>query len=291
MKKGQTVEHGSHDQLYDMRGTYREIFDASARSLNIEKLAMADDGDEGWIQRCEIIPYFRNKRTFCQGVELFVYSEMEKAEKPKPLKCPCCGELRPESECCVFISQIAHDVPNKYYGTLDGDIIGNLYWLDAQKGKVDWACDNCLKQYQALRGKTKRQLFCGTAPHFAYFDKRTICRDCGMSFIFSKEQQVHYYEKLVFWVQAERVRCDLCQSLKKTRNQLSHLLANPDYNNLEQVKEVIAIRIVLKQYRQAKHFLAVAKRNQVTESISYLIFELLKKQIAEAELTDNSAER
>ncbi len=31
-----------------MKGTYREIFDASARSLNIEKLArtMADDGDE-----------------------------------------------------------------------------------------------------------------------------------------------------------------------------------------------------------------------------------------------------
>jgi ABC-type multidrug transport system fused ATPase/permease subunit len=48
MKKGRMVESGTHDQLYDMRGTYREIFDASARSLNIERLAktMADDGDE-----------------------------------------------------------------------------------------------------------------------------------------------------------------------------------------------------------------------------------------------------
>jgi ABC-type multidrug transport system fused ATPase/permease subunit len=48
MKKGQMVESGSHDELYDKKGTYREIFDASARSLNIEKLArtMADDGDE-----------------------------------------------------------------------------------------------------------------------------------------------------------------------------------------------------------------------------------------------------
>ncbi|GGF20066.1 ABC transporter ATP-binding protein [Hymenobacter cavernae] len=48
MKQGRMVESGTHEQLYDLRGTYREIFDASARSLNIEKLArvMVDDGDE-----------------------------------------------------------------------------------------------------------------------------------------------------------------------------------------------------------------------------------------------------
>ncbi|RAK65852.1 ABC transporter ATP-binding protein [Hymenobacter edaphi] len=48
MKQGHMVESGTHEQLYDLRGTYREIFDASARSLNIEKLArvLVDDGDE-----------------------------------------------------------------------------------------------------------------------------------------------------------------------------------------------------------------------------------------------------
>ncbi|UOG76070.1 ABC transporter ATP-binding protein/permease [Hymenobacter tibetensis] len=48
MKEGRMVESGTHEQLYDLRGTYREIFDASARSLNIEKLArvMVDDEDE-----------------------------------------------------------------------------------------------------------------------------------------------------------------------------------------------------------------------------------------------------
>ncbi|WP_400191952.1 ABC transporter ATP-binding protein [Hymenobacter sp. B81] len=48
MKQGRMVESGTHEQLYDRRGTYREIFDASARSLNIEKLArvMVDDEDE-----------------------------------------------------------------------------------------------------------------------------------------------------------------------------------------------------------------------------------------------------
>ena len=48
MQQGRAVECGTHEELYDRRGTYREIFDASARSLNIEKLArvMVDDGDE-----------------------------------------------------------------------------------------------------------------------------------------------------------------------------------------------------------------------------------------------------
>ncbi|HEX8429422.1 ABC transporter ATP-binding protein [Hymenobacter sp.] len=48
MKQGRMVESGTHEQLYDLRGTYREIFDASARSLNIEKLArvLVDDEDE-----------------------------------------------------------------------------------------------------------------------------------------------------------------------------------------------------------------------------------------------------
>ena len=38
MKKGQVVENGTHDELIDLEGTYKEIFDASARSLNLDQL-------------------------------------------------------------------------------------------------------------------------------------------------------------------------------------------------------------------------------------------------------------
>lgn len=38
MKKGEAVESGTHDELISFHGTYREIFDASARSLNLDKL-------------------------------------------------------------------------------------------------------------------------------------------------------------------------------------------------------------------------------------------------------------
>jgi ABC-type multidrug transport system fused ATPase/permease subunit len=46
MKKGRVVEQGMHQELYDKNGVYREIFNASARSLNLEKIAKTFDIDE-----------------------------------------------------------------------------------------------------------------------------------------------------------------------------------------------------------------------------------------------------
>lgn len=39
LKDGYVVEHGEHEDLYHQDGTYKEIFDAMAKSLNIEKIA------------------------------------------------------------------------------------------------------------------------------------------------------------------------------------------------------------------------------------------------------------
>jgi ABC-type multidrug transport system fused ATPase/permease subunit len=38
MKEGRVVEHGTHEDAYRQGGTYKEIFDAAARSLNVEKI-------------------------------------------------------------------------------------------------------------------------------------------------------------------------------------------------------------------------------------------------------------
>ena len=45
MKEGKIVEHGEHDALYHQDGTYKEIFDAMAKSLNIEKIAKTFEED------------------------------------------------------------------------------------------------------------------------------------------------------------------------------------------------------------------------------------------------------
>ncbi|MCD7976578.1 MAG: ABC transporter ATP-binding protein/permease [Tannerellaceae bacterium] len=39
MKEGHVIERGTHENLYRMEGTYKEIFDAMARSLNIDKIS------------------------------------------------------------------------------------------------------------------------------------------------------------------------------------------------------------------------------------------------------------
>ena len=46
MKQGETVEKGTHEEAYDLNGTYKEIFDAMAKSLNIEKISKTFDEDE-----------------------------------------------------------------------------------------------------------------------------------------------------------------------------------------------------------------------------------------------------
>jgi ABC-type multidrug transport system fused ATPase/permease subunit len=45
LKEGRVVEHGTHEELYDRDGTYREIFNASARSLNIDKISRTLDAE------------------------------------------------------------------------------------------------------------------------------------------------------------------------------------------------------------------------------------------------------
>ena len=39
MRHGEIVENGTHEELYARHGAYTEIFDAMARSLNIDKIA------------------------------------------------------------------------------------------------------------------------------------------------------------------------------------------------------------------------------------------------------------
>ncbi|HEY0656922.1 MAG TPA: ATP-binding cassette domain-containing protein, partial [Pyrinomonadaceae bacterium] len=39
LKEGRVVESGTHDKLYEKAGTYSEIFNASARSLNLDRIS------------------------------------------------------------------------------------------------------------------------------------------------------------------------------------------------------------------------------------------------------------
>src|SRR5690606_33959003 len=46
MEDGKVMESGPHEEIYDQHGVYKNIFDAMARSLNIEKIARTFDDEE-----------------------------------------------------------------------------------------------------------------------------------------------------------------------------------------------------------------------------------------------------
>lgn len=46
LKEGRVVESGTHEELYEKGGTYMEIFNASARSLNLDKISRTMAGDD-----------------------------------------------------------------------------------------------------------------------------------------------------------------------------------------------------------------------------------------------------
>ena len=45
MKNGRITEHGTHEEVYRQDGAYKEIFDAAARSLNVEKISGTMGGE------------------------------------------------------------------------------------------------------------------------------------------------------------------------------------------------------------------------------------------------------
>lgn len=47
LQKGRMVESGTHEELYERDGAYREIFDASARSLNLDKISRTLELESG----------------------------------------------------------------------------------------------------------------------------------------------------------------------------------------------------------------------------------------------------
>ena len=183
--------------------------------------------------------------------------------------------MRGPAEQQIFLGQIALEVPAKRYVTLSGIFLEDFYWTEAKKGLVDWACDRCLRAGIAIQGQPARQLFCDFAPHFAYFNKAGICRDCGGKFTFPKSEQQYWYEELGFWVQAEKVRCEACQQLKKRRDRFSQLMAVNNYSDLEAIREIIAYYLQNKEFHKAKQFLAAGQRNCVENNSVFIVLNEL----------------
>jgi hypothetical protein len=63
-----------------------------------------------------------------------------------------------------------------------------------------------------------------------YFDAKRVCRECGRPFLFFAEEQKHWYEELVFPLEADCLECPPCrkdeQRLRAIRHRYEVLSAN-----------------------------------------------------------------
>ena len=203
------------------------------------------------------------------------------------LVCPCCKQIRSAKEHRYFTDTVL----DKYYTNDQGEKRERVYWVDLKRDSLTWACDECLQNGRALKANPMKQNFCDCQPHFAYFDRVASCRDCNQEFVFSKEEQYHWYEKLGLLVQARQVRCPSCRVIKKLTDKFNLLLSTADYGDSVKVEETVKLGIRQQQYQQVKHFLAVGKRKYKTKSTTFRWLEKLQLMVEEAEKASEAGAR
>ena len=145
-------------------------------------------------------------------------------------------------------------------------------WLDSFYETVSrvpslyrWACDHCLKAGRALLGNPAKQFYTfrfpwdAASPYLAYIDQKRKCQKCATHFVFSKEEQQHWYETLRFVVYARPVNCAPCRkTLREARGlhkELSDLLRDgrpedgPTLERIADIYEVMGKVEKMKAYR------------------------------------------
>lgn len=68
-------------------------------------------------------------------------------------------------------------------------------------------------------GDPSRQVFGLGGPALVFGPLEKRCRDCGVVFVFTAEEQRHWYETLGFFLDATAVRCSSCRTKRRRLEQ------------------------------------------------------------------------
>ena len=168
----------------------------------------------------------------------------------KSVTCPCCNELK-STEDTTIIQKTIHDLfleerswAEFFYGSDE-----SVAYNNQTAGKDNWACDACIKKNLALAADPTEQEFCDWPPYLAYLDNVRKCETCSVEFVFSKEEQLFWFENLKFWVQSEAINCKSCRAKKRERkdiirnaqSRLSKILPVLNKKDKSQIEEIIEL--------------------------------------------------
>ncbi|MEM7182847.1 MAG: zinc-ribbon domain containing protein [Spirochaetota bacterium] len=208
---------------------------------------------------------------------------MRKKKKSTLLYCPCC-QKDVDREKYTQLVKLEEIVVNKEAHPWRPQ----LGWAvaAAQSRNLQWACDPCLKGGVAKAGRPWLQLFCDLNPYFAYTDKTIPCVTCKQDFIFSKAEQIHWYEKLQFWVQSVPKNCPTCRKkIRQDKNRnteiseiVQHIKEDLQAVSVEKILQLVELYVEIDKIDKAKYYLSLARKKakQVGEAEVQLVEDKAK---------------
>lgn len=186
-------------------------------------------------------------------------------------KCPCCRKKRTKSQTMQltkFIDKLYESYPRWCEFFYSGDKL-KMYksYTSSQYG---WACDTCITEGLVLVGNPCQQEFMDWPPYFTYHNQTHVCRSCEAKFLFSKEEQLYWYETLKFWVQSDAVNCKTCRAEKRARRKeireaqklLAQLIPALNTDSTEELENIIKLYQITDSRRKIKHYSNILNKLQ-----------------------------
>ncbi|MBT29012.1 MAG: hypothetical protein CMO01_05050 [Thalassobius sp.] len=174
-------------------------------------------------------------------------------KKKDTLFCPCC-----KTE--VYKSNLKNLLKSGY------SINQNKIKLDYEflHNFNNWVCDTCFESGRAILGNPSKQKFIDYYPYFFYYDVEKTCERCDQSFVFSKKEQLYWYEELQFWVQSKAIHCPDCRKIirqqKANNKELSELLAQTNQLDKTQIERLIEIYTELEKPEKVNYYKNLKQR-------------------------------
>ncbi len=126
-------------------------------------------------------------------------------------------------------------------------------------------CDHCIMSQKAILANASKQTSFGMkGAFFAYIDENHKCSTCREPFVFTKEEQQHWYETLQIETDVEVKNCPPCR--KKIRKQkasatkFTRLMENLDEQDTDQLTLVVDGFLERNNVPKAKFYLSKVRK-------------------------------
>lgn len=186
---------------------------------------------------------------------------MHKKKKSSRIICPCCkiekgkGGLSRASTGLSQVNGLLIQVTDQTQDT--NDPLLRLVSFDR------WACDDCLQSGRAIPGNPSQQRqehpMAHDPEYLAFRDvNKKACQDCNQAFVFTKEEQLFYYQTLGHSRSARAIRCLACRRARREEHrparELGEMLENGELRSEAYRDQVIENYRLLGREDKARYF-------------------------------------